>query len=88
MGLRVRVLAEGEVLRYKARTELPLGFLLSHAGISQRTWHEWAGRRGGVETKHNSNIPRNYYLTPDEECSITIYAIENPLKGYRALCYE
>jgi transposase InsO family protein len=87
MGLQARALVESEILRYKTRTELPLEFLLSHAGISRRTWYEWVERRG-IETKHNSNIPRNYYLTPQEERAITAYAIENPLKGYRVLCYE
>ena len=74
-------------MRYKAMTQLSLEFLLSHAGIPLRTWHEWNGRRG-VETRHNSNIPRNYYITPEEERAIIAYIIENPLKGYRVLCYE
>ena len=87
MSLQARKLVESEILRYKAMTKLSLEFLLSRAGISLRTWYEWNGRRG-VETKHNNNIPKNYYITPEEERAIIAYVIENPLKGYRVLCYE
>jgi len=45
-------------------------------------------QRPGIETKHNNNIPKNYYLTPEEEGAIIAYIIDNPLKGYRVLCYE
>ena len=61
-----------EILCYKAKTGLPLKILLRFAGVSQRTWREWAQRRG-IETKHNNNIPRNYYLTPQEIASIALY---------------
>jgi len=87
MSLQARMIVEKEISRYKSRTGLSLEFLLSHAGISQRTWREWSQRRG-VETKHNNNIPKSYYLTPEEERAIIAYVIENPLKGYRVLCYE
>ena len=39
MSLQVRKLVENEILRYKAMTKLSLEFLLSHAGISLRTWY-------------------------------------------------
>jgi hypothetical protein len=81
------MIIENEIMRYKNKTGLPLDFILSHAGISRRTWYEWLDRRG-VETKHNNNIPKNYYLTPEEERAIIAYIIDNPLKGYRILCYE
>jgi transposase InsO family protein len=87
MGLQVRTIAENEISRCKNRTGLPLKFLLAHAGISKRTWYEWNERRG-IETKHNNNIPKNYYITPEEERAITGYIIKNPLKGYRMLRYE
>jgi hypothetical protein len=87
MSLQVRAIVEIEIKRCKTMTGLPLEYLLKYAGVSRRTWYEWAGRRG-VETKHNNNIPRNYYLTPTEEQAIIGYIIDNPLKGYRVLCYE
>ena len=87
MGLEVRQRAESEIMRLKGLTELPLEVLLEHAGISMRTWREWQTRRG-VETRHNNNIPRNYYLTPEEILAIVAYCGENALKGYRVLCWE
>jgi hypothetical protein len=87
MSLEARQTAEKEILWYKARTELPLKILLKYAGISQRTWNEWMQRRG-IETKHNNNFPKNYYLTPEEINAIILFCQENQLKGYRVLCYE
>jgi transposase InsO family protein len=87
MSLRTRTIIENEISRFKNLTGLPLEFLLGHAGISQRTWYEWLERQG-VETKHNNNIPKSYYLTQEEEQAIIAYIIGNPLKGYRVLCYE
>jgi len=87
MSLQARTIIEKEILRFKIRVGLPLEYLLRCAGISRRTWYEWLERQG-IETKHNNNIPKNYYLTPDEERAIIAYIIANPLKGYRVLCYE
>jgi len=87
MSLETRRTAEKEILRYKARTGLPLQILLKYAGISSRTWREWAQRRD-IPTKHNNNIPKNYYLTPAEVRAIVWYCTENQLKGYRMQCWE
>jgi len=87
MSLQARQIAEKEIMRYKAKAGLPLETLLRHAGISRRTWQEWETRKG-VETKHNSNIPKNHRLTPQEIRAIIKYCTENPLKGYRMQCWE
>ena len=87
MSLETRQTAEKEILRYKARTGLPLKTLLQFAGISLRTWGEWMRRRN-IPTKHNNNIPKNYYLTPEEITAIVLFCSLNQLKGYRMLCYE
>jgi len=87
MSLEERTTAEREITRYRSMTGISLKTLLGHAGISPRTWREWARRRG-VETKHNNNIPKNRHLTPEETRAIIEYCMENPLKGYRVLCYE
>ena len=87
MSLEIRQIAEKEILRFKARTGFPLKTILRYAGISQRTWRDW-GKRRGVQTKHNNNIPKNYHLTPEEIAAIVIYCTTNPLKGYRMQCWE
>lgn len=87
MSLEARETAEREVTRLKEKTGLPLETVLRYAGISERTWREWMERRG-IETKHNNNIPKAYYLTPEEVMAIIAYCRENPLKGYRMQCWE
>jgi transposase InsO family protein len=87
MSLAVRQTAEREITRYRAKTGLPLQALLKYAGIPQRTWREWERRRG-IETKHNNNIPKNYWLTPEEASAIVAYCSATPLKGYRMQCWE
>ena len=87
MSLEARRTAEEVITHYKSRTGLSLETLLKYAGISQRTWNEWMLRRG-IETKHNNNIPKGYYLTPQEIQAIVMFCRENQLKGYRMLRYE
>jgi transposase InsO family protein len=87
MSLEMRQAAEREILRYQAKTALPLAILLKYAGIPPRTWREWSERRG-IATRHNNNIPKAYYLTPQEVNAIIAYCVENPLKGYRMQCWE
>ena len=82
MSLAARQTIETEILRCKARTGLPLETILRYAGISQRTWREWSARRG-VETKHNCNIPKHYFLTPEEITAVVSFCAENQLKGCR-----
>jgi hypothetical protein len=87
MSLQARQIAEREIARFKAKTELSLQILLLFAGIPQRTWREWQGRRG-VETKHNNNTPKTHHLTPEEVSAIIAFCTENPLLGYRMQCWE
>jgi transposase InsO family protein len=87
MSLETRQIAEGEIRRYQEKTGLPMQTLLRYAGISARTWREW-GERRGIQTKHNNNVPRHYYLTPYEIKAIVAYCSENALKGYRMQCWE
>ncbi|MDR2741693.1 MAG: hypothetical protein LBB98_06010 [Treponema sp.] len=78
-------------MRFKAKTELSLPVLLGFAGIPERTWREWQERRG-LATRHNSNIPQGYCLTPEETEAIVNYCRVNcalhPEKGCRTLCWE
>jgi hypothetical protein len=88
VSLETREKAESEITRLKVKTGLSLPVLLGFAGIPERTWREWQERRG-VETRHNSNIPRGYYLTPEETEAILNYCRINGAnhteKGYRTL---
>jgi hypothetical protein len=72
MSLGAREIAEREVERVRVKTGFPLDTILQHAGISQRTWREW-GERRGIKTAHNNNIPKNYFITPQEEEAVIAY---------------
>jgi transposase InsO family protein len=87
MSLAKRQLIESEIRRLQVKTGIALLALLKSAGIAERTWEEWQGRRG-VETAHNNNIPRLYYLTPEETAAIIGYCAQNMDNGYRVLCWE
>jgi transposase InsO family protein len=87
VSLEIRRKAETEIQRLTKLTELPLARLIGFAGISPRTWRNWQTRRD-IPTRHNNNIPRAYYLTPEEVSAIVRYCRENPLKGYRVICWE
>jgi hypothetical protein len=87
MSLNARQIVESEILKYKTKTGFSLKILLKYAGIPQRTWREW-GERRGIETEYKNNIPKSYRLTPDEVNAIIDYYNDNPLKGYRVLCWE
>jgi transposase InsO family protein len=87
MSLQTRQAAEREISRLEVKTGLSLKTLLGYAGIPQRTWREWQQRRD-EETKHNNNVPKHYYLTPDEITAIVAYCRANQLKGYRVQCWE
>ena len=87
MSLEARQAAEREIMRLHSKTRITVKILVQYAGIPERTWQEWQGRRG-VETKHNNNTPKNTHLTPEEIMAIIAYIIANPLKGYRMQCWE
>jgi len=87
VSLEVRRTAEREIRRYHAKTGLPITTLLKYAGIPHRTWREWSQRRD-IQTRHNNNIPKAYYLTPEEVKAIVAYCADNSLKGYRMQCWE
>jgi transposase InsO family protein len=90
MSLEKREMIRNEIKRLEGKSGLPLKTLLLFGGISMRTWEEWQGRQG-VERKHNNNIPKAYYLMPEEIEAIAAYCETNNeggLKGYRVLSYE
>ena len=87
MSLQPRQSAEKIITEYKSRAGLPLETLLKYAGISQSTWHEWMLRRS-IQTKHNNNITKNYFLTPQKIEAIVLFCKGNQLKGYRMLRHE
>jgi len=60
--------------------------MVNWIGISRSKFYNWQSRYGKVN-EHNSWIPRDFWLTDYERQAIINYYHDNPLEGYRRLCY-
>jgi len=60
--------------------------MVNWIGISRSKFYNWQNRYGKVN-EHNSWIPRDFWLTDCERYAIIDYYHDNPLEGYRRLCY-
>jgi len=54
--------------------------------ITRSKYYDWLNRYGKVN-EHNAWIPRDFWLTDYERQAIVNYYHDNPLEGYRRLCY-
>jgi transposase InsO family protein len=54
--------------------------------ITRRKYYDWLNRYGKVN-EHNAWIPRDFWLADYERQAIINYYHDNPLEGYRRLCY-
>lgn len=68
------------------KTDIKAMKMVSWIGISRSKFYNWQGRYGKVN-EHNSWIPRDFWLTDCEKQAIINYCHDNPLEGYRRLCY-
>lgn len=60
--------------------------MVAWIGISRSKFYHWQARYGKVN-EHNAWIPRDFWLTNEEKQAIIDYYHDNPLEGYRRLCY-
>jgi transposase InsO family protein len=87
MSLEKRQMIEGEVKRLSLLTGIGELALAGFAGVSGRTWREWQDRQG-QESRHNGHIPRDHWVTPEEETAILDYCKDRMEAGYRVLCWQ
>ena len=87
MGLEKRNLIEREIRRLHTMTGIALLTLAAYAGISRRTFRDWLERRE-EETRHNGHIPREHWVTPEEQQAIIFYCESRMELGYRTLCWQ
>ena len=71
---------------YSDKTEIATGDFIRHIGIARSKYYDWKHRYGKVN-EHNAWIPRDFWLTDFERQAIIKYYHDNPLEGYRRLCY-
>jgi len=71
---------------YSDKTEIAAGDFIRRIGIGRSKYYNWKNRYGKVN-EHNAWIPRDFWLTDFERQAIIKYYHDNPLEGYRRLCY-
>jgi len=71
---------------YSDKTEIAAGDFIRRIGIGRSKYYDWKHRYGKVN-EHNAWIPRDFWLTDFERQAIIDYHYDNPLDGYRRLCY-
>jgi putative transposase len=74
------------VKAWTAKAGLTAKRLLGWVGLAPSKYHAWADRYGTVN-EHNGPVPRDHWLTADEQKAIVNFHREHPLEGYRRLCY-
>ena len=60
---------------------------MKQIGLPEWQFYEWKNRYG-KPNDHNGKIPKDFWLTDEEKQAILKYAENNPLSGYRRMCYE
>ena len=72
--------------KWSDKTGIKAMKMVNWIGISRSKFYNWQNRYGKVN-EHNSWIPRDFWLTDCERQTIIDYYHDNPLEGYRRLCY-
>lgn len=68
------------------RTEITQEKIISWVGIARGKFFDWRARYGKAN-EHNALVPRDHWLTADEERAIIEFFEKHPLEGYRRLTF-
>lgn len=68
------------------RTDIKAAKMIKQIGITRSKFYDWKVRYGKIN-EHNGWTPRDFWLTEFERQAIIEYYHDNPLEGYRRLCY-
>jgi len=74
------------VKHWKQRTELPQCRLLGWLELATSKFYQWRDRYGQAN-EHNGLVPRDWWLTAEEQQAILAYHDRHPLDGYRCLAF-
>lgn len=72
--------------RWSPKTELALSRMVCWLGIAPSKFYAWRGRYGKAN-EHNAWVPRDHWLTDQEEQAILEFERQYPLEGYRRLTF-
>ncbi len=59
---------------------------MTFLGIHRSKFYQWRERKG-VETKHNGQIPKDFWITEEEKQAVIDFYRQNRSEGYRAATY-
>ena len=68
------------------RTGISVTLFITWIGITASKYYNWRDRYGRVN-EHNALIPRDFWLEDWEKEAIIKFHGDNPLEGYRRLCF-
>ena len=68
------------------KTEIKATKMIRWIKITRSKYYDWLERYGKVN-EHNAWIPRDFWLADFERQAVIDYYHDNPLEGYRRLCY-
>jgi transposase InsO family protein len=74
------------VKHWKQRTELPQRRLLGWIELATSKFYQWRERYGQAN-EHNGLVPRDWWLSAEEQQAILAYHDRHPLEGYRRLAF-
>jgi putative transposase len=74
------------VRAWSEKTELPVERFIGWIGIARGKFFDWRKRYGKVN-EHNALVPRDHWLTPEEQQAILAFHERFPLEGYRRLTF-
>jgi putative transposase len=72
--------------KWSGRTEVTAQQILEWIPLRKGKFHNWKERYGKVN-EHNAHIPRDSWLEEWERQAILDFQAQNPLNGYRRLCF-
>jgi putative transposase len=74
------------VQAWSEKTELPVERFIGWIGIARGKFFDWR-KRYGKANEHNALVPRDHWLTPEEQQAILAFHERFPLEGYRRLTF-
>lgn len=74
------------VARWSMTTEIAAKRFAQWLGVSKGKFFDWV-RRFGKVNEHNAPVPRDHWLTQEEQQAIVEFHCKNPLEGYRRLAF-
>jgi transposase InsO family protein len=74
------------VRAWSDKTEVPVDRFIGWLGIARGKFFEWR-KRYGKANEHNALVPRDHWLTAEEQVAILAFHERFPLEGYRRLSF-